>query len=96
MLEQCMSRLLIRVPSGANLKNSTNSWGLLTGSAVSSMAFITLNMAVLAPIPRASVDTATAVKPGFLDSIRRPYRKSWIKVLIRILGHKPSAVDVQL
>src|SRR3974377_25211 len=33
-------------------------------------------MAVLAPIPSASVSTATAVKPGFFLSIRRPNLKS--------------------
>jgi hypothetical protein len=27
-------------------------------------------------MPSASVSTATAVKPGFLANIRRPYRKS--------------------
>jgi len=35
-----------------------------------------LKMAVLAPIPSASVSTATAVKPGFLISMRAPKRKS--------------------
>ena len=32
----------------------------------------TVNTAVFAPIPRASVSTATAVNPGFLRSMRRP------------------------
>src|SRR5579863_322186 len=40
-------------------------------------AFATLKMAVLAPIPRASVRTAMAVKPGFLNSIRTPNLRSW-------------------
>jgi hypothetical protein len=38
---------------------------------------MTLNKAVLAPIPRASDKTATVVKAGVLSSIRTPYRKSW-------------------
>jgi hypothetical protein len=33
-------------------------------------------MAVLAPIPNASVTTATSVKIGFLISMRKPNRKS--------------------
>ncbi len=33
-------------------------------------------MAVLAPIPRARVSTATRVKPGLLASLRQPYRRS--------------------
>src|SRR5437667_10817312 len=33
-------------------------------------------MAVLAPMPSASVSIATALTPGFFDSIRRPYRRS--------------------
>ena len=36
----------------------------------------------MAPIPSASVTTATAVKPGFLANIRRPKRRSWSKVLL--------------
>lgn len=35
-------------------------------------AFTKLNIAVFAPMPRASVATATAVKPGFFPSIRNP------------------------
>ena len=38
--------------------------------------FMTLKIAVLAPMPRARVSTATAVKPGFFASILIPYRKS--------------------
>src|SRR5580693_6180088 len=36
----------------------------------------TLNIAVLAPIPRARVSTATAANPGDLASIRIPYFRS--------------------
>ena len=42
----------------------------------------TLKMAAFAPTPRASVNTATAVKPGLLMSERRPYWRSWITLVI--------------
>src|SRR5262245_1999643 len=35
-----------------------------------------LNIAALAPMPSASVSTATVVKPGALRRTRRPYRRS--------------------
>jgi hypothetical protein len=35
-------------------------------------ALTKLNIAVFAPMPRASVAMATAVNPGFLASIRNP------------------------
>src|SRR5581483_7267362 len=34
-------------------------------------------MAVLAPMPSASVKTATAANPGLWDSVRAAYRRSW-------------------
>jgi hypothetical protein len=37
---------------------------------------MTLNIAVFAPMPKASVSTATTVKPGFLIIMRIAYRKS--------------------
>jgi hypothetical protein len=36
-----------------------------------------LKIAVFAPIPKASVSTATSVNPGLFTSIRTAYRKSW-------------------
>src|SRR5207244_11755522 len=45
--------------------------GLGNGSALRSVAFITLKMVVLAPIPRASVRTAMLVNPGFFRSEER-------------------------
>ena len=42
------------------------------GKGRSKTAFTTLKIAVLAPMPSASVNTATAVKPGFFPSIRKP------------------------
>src|SRR5215472_6082505 len=44
--------------------------------------FTTLKMAVFAPMPRASVSTATTVKPGALASMRNAYLKSCRSVLI--------------
>ena len=46
--------------------------GLGDGDAGEDAARTTLKIAVLAPIPKASVSTATAVKPGLFFSIRRP------------------------
>src|SRR6266513_2826322 len=42
------------------------------------MALAKLKIAVLAPIPSASVSTATAVKPGFLKSWRKANLRSFI------------------
>src|SRR5438552_12112839 len=47
-------------------------------SAFSNTALTTLKMAVFAPIPSASVSTATAVKPGFLSNWRKANFKSFI------------------
>ena len=41
-------------------------------------AFTALKMAVFAPMPSASVSTATAVKQGFFSSWRRANLKSFI------------------
>src|SRR6266404_3657207 len=42
------------------------------------MALTKLKIAVFAPIPSASVSTATAVKPGFFNSWRKPNFKSFM------------------
>src|SRR5437588_9827694 len=57
-----------------------SAWGY--GSARNKRRSTTLNTAVVAPIPSASVMTATAVKPGFFANVRIPYRKSWRRVVI--------------
>jgi hypothetical protein len=44
---------------------------------------MTLKMAVLAPMPSASVRLANKVKPGCFRSIRAPLRRSWPSVFIR-------------
>ena len=46
------------------------------GRGFQSCASSTLKIAVFAPMPRASVSTAMAVKPGFLRSMRAPKRTS--------------------
>jgi hypothetical protein len=51
-------------------------FGSLKGSGFSSMEFTMLKMAVFAPIPSARVSVAAAAKPGFLRSIRVPWRAS--------------------
>ncbi|PYV23388.1 MAG: hypothetical protein DMG24_14080 [Acidobacteria bacterium] len=61
---------------------TTNCCGRATGSERSSTASSTVKIAMFAPIPRASVSTATAVKPGFFASTRRPYLKSCSIVFI--------------
>jgi hypothetical protein len=50
--------------------------GILVGSGRSSTALATLNIAVLAPIPRAIVMTAVAVKTRLDRRVRAAYRKS--------------------
>src|SRR5213083_2404323 len=52
----------------------------LYGSGRSTTAFTMLKMAVFAPMPRASVRAATAVKPGFFRSMRKAKRRSWKNV----------------
>ena len=47
------------------------------GSGRNSTAFTTLKMAVFAPIPSASVSTATMLNAGLRRSRRTPYRRSW-------------------
>src|ERR1700687_1638904 len=46
------------------------------GNGRRSTPYTTVKIAVLAPMPRASVKTATAVNPGIFASIRKAYRMS--------------------
>src|SRR4029079_17481486 len=62
--------------------NSTKLSGSLTDSFFNNTMSTTLNKAVLAPMPKASVSTAITVKPGFFQSICNPYRTSCQKVFI--------------
>src|SRR3954452_18356307 len=52
--------------------------GSLNGSGRSSIASITLKIALFAPIPSASVAIAIKVKPGDFSNIRRAYFRSFI------------------
>ena len=64
------------------VSNCTSREASATGRGFSNTALTMVKIAVLAPMPRASVKTATTVKPGFFASILIPYRKSWSKVVI--------------
>src|SRR6266849_1746384 len=52
----------------------------LTGKGLRRMAFTTVKMVVLAPIPSASDSTATVLNPGFFVSMRPAYRMSCHRV----------------
>src|SRR3989475_10336363 len=52
--------------------------GSRNGNGRRSTAFMTLKIPVFAPIPSASVSTATAVKPGFFTSWRKANLISFI------------------
>src|SRR5262245_2313672 len=67
----------IRFGPESQLK-STSSCGALTGSVFSTTASSKLKMAVLAPIPSASVSTATVVNPGFLSNWRSANLRSFM------------------
>src|SRR5436190_4052867 len=67
----------IRFGPESQLK-STNSSAALTGSLFSTTASSKLKMAVLAPMPSASVSTATVVKPGFFSNWRKANLRSFI------------------
>jgi hypothetical protein len=58
----------------------TSRSGLRYGSGRSNTALTTLKIAVLAPMPNASVSTATAVKPGFFSNWRKAKRRSFMAV----------------
>jgi hypothetical protein len=61
---------------GAVCQSASKRSGSRYGSGLSKTAFTTLNIAVFAPIPSASVSTAIAVTPGRFNSIRKPKWKS--------------------
>src|SRR6266516_7553109 len=58
--------------------NRTNRSGSGKESGRNKTPFTTLKMAVFAPMPSASVSTATAVKPGFLSNWRKANLRSFI------------------
>lgn len=57
----------VRLPMWTSLSG----WG--NGNGRSMTALMTLKMAVFAPMPSASVNSATAVNPGLRASMRMPY-----------------------
>jgi hypothetical protein len=57
-------------PFGLSVDIRTSRPGSSTGSVRSTSALTRLKMALFAPMPSASDSTATAVKPGFLLSVR--------------------------
>ena len=59
--------------------NRTNRSGSGKDSGRSRTPFTTLKMALFAPMPKASANTATRVKPGLLRSWRRANLRSFIK-----------------
>src|SRR6266705_850732 len=60
-------------------KTITSLPGWSSGSGFSNTPLIPLKMAVFAPMPRASVSTDTAVKPGFFSSWRKANLRSFIE-----------------
>src|SRR5262249_26774100 len=56
--------------------------GLVTGNGRRNRELTKLKIAVLAPMPNASVITATRVNPGFFSSIRKPKRRSCQSICI--------------
>src|SRR6266513_5015913 len=74
----------------------TSRSGSRYGSGRSNTALTTLKMAVFAPMPSASVSTATAVKPGFFRSWRKANLRSFITQRFhridsrRITGRQPA------
>src|SRR5580704_804571 len=61
----------------------TMRWESGKGSARSRTAFTTENIAVFAPIPKASVASAMAVNPGDFNSMRAPNLRSCQKLFKR-------------
>src|SRR5437667_8017502 len=77
-------------------ETNTSRPGSLNGGGRSSTALTMLKIAAFAPMPSASVSTATAVKPGFFSSWRKANFKSlitqrlhWIN-LGRTAGRNPA------
>src|SRR2546423_2164503 len=63
------------------MRRTTRS-GSRNGSGRKRMLWTKLKIAVFAPMPSASVATATSVNAGCFNRIRAPYRRSWNNVFI--------------
>ena len=70
----CSSRRILS--PGARCQTPTRRSGSWNGNAFSSTPYTTLKIAVLAPIPKASVRAATTAKPGCFRSMRAAQRRS--------------------
>src|SRR2546426_485673 len=83
-------------PLGPLSKTITNRSVSLNGNGRRRMALTTLKIAVFAPMPSASVSTATAVKPGLFSSWRKANLRSFITQrlhwidLCRVAGGQPA------
>src|SRR5207249_9281147 len=61
------------------------------GNGRNKTPFTTLKMAVFAPMPSASVSTATAVKPGFFRNCRKANFKSFIAQSLHRIDSRRAA-----
>src|SRR6516164_490159 len=68
------------LPKVSQTNTSRSGSGKVKG--LNRVALITLKIVVLAPMPSASVSTATTVRPRFFISIRMPYRRSCRSVVM--------------
>ena len=66
------------------------------GSGRRISAFVTLKIALFAPIPMASDSTATAVKPRDFASTRSPCRRSFHQVSISRSGRGEATGDARM
>ena len=64
----------------AVVQTDTSCDGSSTGSGLSSTAFTSVKIVVLAPMPSASESAATMVNPGLFASSRAPNFRSWKNV----------------
>src|SRR2546428_4615729 len=67
-----------RPPRPSTSTKATSESGFLTGSGLNRSSFKTPKIAVFAPMPSASVSTATAVEPGFFSNWRKANLRSFI------------------
>src|SRR5207302_3797525 len=73
-----IARWLLDSAAGTFSNGRTTRSGCAYGSGRSSTAFTTLKIAVVAPMPRASVRIAAAANPGAPRNVRTAYRRSWL------------------
>src|SRR5208282_687687 len=74
----------------------TNSFAFLTGNCRSRIWFIKEKIAVFAPMPKARVITAMAVKPGLFPSMRKPKVMSFQKFCIKRSPERQSGTGTDL